>query len=274
MSKPETTVTALAQRLDAPALPNMTALDAARRICVLYETARVLAGTIKAQTMEALWIIRREYPDPDEFADFVRTHTPIAPAEARLMADAWTAARANRAVRELAHTRPNDALAFIDELVKTGLAEQLEALDDTDLKAMRCLTLPPRKRVAAVKELIEVKDAVEAGHHPADREHIKALEVERDAAVTALQDATRIERLDDAPVRRLALRREKFDELKQRFYDFVSESSAELAVIDFAALSDAELVPYEEALGYGRNEILSLLDALDEQWRAHVREVL
>ena len=217
-------------------------------------------------------MIRREYPEAAAFEAFVAEHTPVPPAEARLMADTWTAVRKNRNLRELAQHKPDEALTFVNGFIEAGLATQLETLDETDREFAAAMALPPRQRRAALRELVEAKHAVDAGHHPADREYIKALTVERDAAVEALEEATKAERLDERPARRLALRREKLGALIQHFYDFVAEHNAELAAMDFTAVPDAESVPYEEALGHGRNEVLSLFDALDARWRAYVHE--
>ena len=220
----------------------------------------------EARLLELLWQIRRQFTDERKFFAFAEGYLDLEPARAKRMVTTWAGARKNRHARELASRDADQAMVFIQQLNGTDLGVVIE----DDAEVARILSLSPKKQRDVIRDLLETKEAVDAGHHPADREYIKTLSAEKDAALAALDEATKIERLDNAPQRRLAQRRERLAELIQHFYDFVAESNAELAAIDFAALSEAELIPYQEALGHGRNEVLSLLDALDDGWRAHL----
>ena len=177
----------------SPTPLSMTALEAAQRICTLYETAQALSQIIESQVMEALWVIKRHLPDEKEFDFFISSRTPLKPREARLMVQTWDAARKNRELRELAQNKPSEALRLVQGFLGAGLEDKIETLDDDDKVVASILSKPPRKRNAAIRELIEVKQSVKSGHHPADREQIKTLTAERDAAVAALEDSNVID---------------------------------------------------------------------------------
>ncbi len=155
----------------------------ALRIRTLYEAAHTFAAALEAQLMEAVWQIREVLPEPVEFKEFIKGHTPMDPKKAILMADTWAVARDNRQVRELALSKPNEALRFVREFVAVGAQDSLDGLNEEDAEVTRLLTLSPRKRLKAIRELITTK----AGHHPADAEQIHSLKQERDAAVAAME---------------------------------------------------------------------------------------
>lgn len=168
------------------AISSMTALQAALQINALHETALKLAQTIQAQLMEAAWVIRREIPDQEQFSDFVKLRTSLNPDDAWRMADAWRIARSNRDLREMAQTKPSGAMRFIQQLVDAGVADE-ENTDDGEVA--RLLSLPARKRTQEIKRLIDDAQGAQTGHHPADREQIRALTEERDAALAALGES-------------------------------------------------------------------------------------
>ncbi|MXW02200.1 MAG: hypothetical protein F4060_02550 [Holophagales bacterium] len=157
------------------------ALDAAAEIRTLWAAGQALVRLgqeIEAKVMEGLWTIRREVGD-EGFDDFVGRHTPVEAEQARRMVDGWEVARKNRALRELAQSRPTDALHLLGEAVDAGV----DLSDATDQQVADIMVKPPRRRHGAIRALIE---SAETGETPATREKIRALEEERDEALEQL----------------------------------------------------------------------------------------
>ena len=175
------------RELKSPA-PTMTAMQAAQRLCALHEMTQVLGQLIEVQAMAAAWAIRREYSGREAFERFVADFTPVRPAQAWLMAETWEVTRRNREVRKLADTRPRDALQLVRGVFEAAGEEGLEALSGGDRTAAQILAKPGKQRLADIRELIAAGRAAAEGRHPADRERIRALEAERDAAVEALHE--------------------------------------------------------------------------------------
>jgi hypothetical protein len=137
--------------------PTPAAHEAAGRIRALHMTARTFAQLIEAQIMESLWIIRRELPVDAEFYTFVESQTPIDRRRARLMVDTWSVARRRRELRELAQSRPSEALALMKSAIDAGV----QLADATDKQVAELLSRPPRQRNRAIRELIESHEAQE-----------------------------------------------------------------------------------------------------------------
>ncbi len=107
--------------------------------------------------MESLWVIRRELPVDAEFYAFVESQTPIDRRRARLMVDTWSVARRRRELRELAQSRPSEALSLMKSAIDAGV----QLADATDKQVADLLSRPPRQRNRAIRELIESHQAKE-----------------------------------------------------------------------------------------------------------------
>ena len=187
-------MTVPAERLDASASGPANALEAAHRIRAVHETMVAISRIAEAQVMEAAWTIRREHPDRDAFERFVAERVGVlAPEKAWLMAQTWDAARGSPELRDLARTRPADAMDFVRGYVEAGLQERLGGLDETDRAAVRLASQPRRLR-AHMRDLVR--------QHDANRDRIEALERERDDAVAELvAERGGASRLDAHPMR-------------------------------------------------------------------------
>lgn len=148
------------------------ALDAVREIKLLQSMVRHVAQFAEARLMEKLWDIHRAIPDEGAFREFIAGHLTILPDEALRYALTWDSARENKALRDLAHTAPNDALRLVNDLVADGG----DGPPEVDPEVTRILSLPARRRHEAIRDLVEARH----GHHPADKEQIRALTAERD----------------------------------------------------------------------------------------------
>ena len=148
------------------------ALDAVREIKLLQSMVRHVAQFAEARLMEKLWDIHRAIPDEGAFREFIAGHLTLPPDEALRYALTWDSARENKALRELAHTAPNDALRLVNDLaVDAG-----DSPPEVDPEVTRILSLPARRRHEAIRDLVDAQQ----GHHPADKEQIRSLTAERD----------------------------------------------------------------------------------------------
>ena len=164
-----------------------------QRVRAIFDTARAVSQTLEAQLMEALWTIRRELGgERQRFETLIGSNTDVDPKRAWLMAETWDSARRNRDLRTLASQQPSQAVALISQFIEGGLADRLESLSDNDHEVAAIVAQAPRKRTAAIRELIERGKAANEGRHPADRERIRELEAERDAAVSDLEQARKV----------------------------------------------------------------------------------
>ena len=158
-----------------------------RRIQAICETMRAVSEALYTQLMESLWRMRRDLGDDrSRFNIVVAAHTELKPERAWAMAETWEIVRRNRSMREMAFRKPNEALAFVVQLIEAGCADMLNGMDDND-EVMKVMSLTPRKRTQAIRTLIEKSKAIDQDHHPADQERIASLEAERDAAVELLK---------------------------------------------------------------------------------------
>ncbi len=148
------------------------ALDAVREIKLLQSMVRHVAQFAEARLMEKLWDIHRAIPDEGAFREFIAGHLTLPPDEALRYALTWDSARENKALRELAHTAPNDALRLVNDLAADGG----DSPPEVDPEVTRILSLPARRRHEAIRDLVDARH----GHHPADKEQIRALTAERD----------------------------------------------------------------------------------------------
>ena len=169
-------------------IESLTALQAAQRVRAWHETLRTLSAIAEAQVMEAMWVIRREYPKRAAFVEFVAARVGIvAPRRAWLMAQTWDAARRNRNMRRLAETQPDEAIEFARGLVEAGQEERLANLDDDDREIAEALTGTPRQRRSRLRKLLDAERAAATGRHPVDVKRIEDLTAERDAALVAAE---------------------------------------------------------------------------------------
>ena len=269
-----TSKTPLAAAAAPPAaLTDLSALEIVHRMTAIYQQAMQILEQSQAAIMECLWEIKAKHCNDDdaEFCAFASEHIDIvAPAEALKLANTWAGARQNRDLRELAQSKPGQAIKLVCQLTDAGA---LKALED-DAEVARLLSMPPRKRAKAIREMIDVQQSVEAGHHPADRERIKTLEAERDAAVAALEAQDKVANLADAPMAQLAQYAEDCDGVLQQVRDFVAASDQRLAQADFSAVEDDALLAHQERIAQFERELALLGESVRNQWLRHVREVI
>lgn len=206
--------------------PTPAAHEAAGRIRALHMTARTFAQLIEAQIMESLWIIRRELPVDAEFYAFVESQTPIDRRRARLMVDTWSVARRRRELRELAQSRPSEALALMKSAIDAGV----QLADATDKQVAELLSRPPRQRNRAIRELIE--------SHQANEETSPVSEPERSLVGT-------VGRNQESPNRRLSELLEALQKIEGELADLLL--TAEMVL--------GQTRPIPEA---GRERLLSL----------------
>ena len=156
---------------------------AAARICSLFDTALAVAASIEAQMMEALHEIRRACPDEETFRAVVAEMTPLRPAEAVRMVETWHVARRQRDLRELAQSRPREAMSLVRAFTDAGADDaEVAAFTAADAEVAAVLALPPRKRNARIREMVRrEQDAGEASRDPADAERIAELEARVEA---------------------------------------------------------------------------------------------
>ena len=172
--------------MDTP--PPATLYEAVARIRTWHDVMGRLSQVVAAQTMEALCIIRDQVPGDSEFRGVVERELAgiLQPDRALLMARTWAAARKQRRLRELAASTPDEAMSFVSEFVASGREEDLD--DETDPDVLAILTLPKRRRVAAVRDLIrgrEHQDGRAAAHaDPGSEDYLPGLQTaeEREAA--------------------------------------------------------------------------------------------
>ena len=180
----ETALQNTARQVASPAV-----LDELRRVQAICNTMHAVAQVLEAQMMESLWKISKEVPERPAFERLVREHTNLQPERAWLMAQTWESARRNRDLRELALDRPSEALALVSEFVEAGLDDRLESLSDDDREVAAIIAKPPRKRTAAIRELIAQGKAAQQGRSQADDKYITRLEAQRDDALAELKKA-------------------------------------------------------------------------------------
>lgn len=266
--------TQLAAVESSPApLTDLSALEIVHKMTAIYQQTMQILERSQATIMECMWEIKTRHcgDDDGEFYAFAARHIDIvAPGEAVKLANTWAGARQNRGLRELAQSQPGQAVRLVCQLTNGGA---LEALED-DAEVARLLSMPPRKRAKAIREMIAVKRSVKAGHYPADRERIKALEAERDAAVAALEAQDKVADLADAPKAQLAQYAEDCDGVLQQVRDFVAASDQRLAQADFSGVDDEALIAHQERIAQFERELALLGESVRNQWLRHVREVI
>ena len=173
---------ALAERLAAvPAGPvdELSAVQAAQCIRAWREVLNAVSAAAEVQVMAACWAIRREHADRESFGSFAGRHLDgvLGHDRAWTLAETWDAARRNRGVRELAATRPDEAVALV-----SGYAEAVPdgGFDEDDRELVELLSAPPRQRRARLRELREDARATRESRDPEDVRRIRELEEERD----------------------------------------------------------------------------------------------
>ena len=171
----------------AQQVASQAVLDELQRVRAISRAFRVIAEALEAQLMESLWKIRKEVPERPAFERLIREHTNLKPERAWLMAQTWESARRNRPLRELTLDRPDQALALVSEFVEAGLDDRMENLTDDDREVAAIIAKPPRRRIAAIRELIAQGKAAQQGRSQTDDKYITRLEVQRDDAWAELK---------------------------------------------------------------------------------------
>ncbi len=227
----------------------------------IIAATRDYVATQKARLMEVLWRLRRQFADDDEFTAFAGEHLDIKVDAALAHIAVWDESRYNRQLRELAQQKPDEAMRFIQDL--TG-GDALDVVRD-EPEVARLLSLPPRKRTEAIRDLLAVK--ANGKHHPADLEEIKVLREERDAAVNALEKA-QVTDLDSHPMRRLGSQVKKLLELQGRLTELSLESRALFDDLAGVALDSDGLREMLDTVADWRHQVTHQADALGQAWGA------
>lgn len=215
--------------------------DAAARICSLFDTALAVAASIEAQMMEALHEIRRACPDEEMFKTVVAEMTPLRPAEAVRMVETWDVARRQRDLRELAQNRPREAMNLVRAFTDAGAGDaEVTAFTADDAEVAAVLALPPRKRNARIREMVRREQDGAGGHHPADREAIRALTEECDALAGQVEAQRRTPAaLAAAPLARLRAVRAALNDALEPLSAVIQDVAQCFDDLDPAALSAA-----------------------------------
>ena len=164
--------------LDLP-IASLTAVQAVQHIRACVAFARTVAAAAEVQIREAAWIVRRDYPDYEAFAEFVGAHglgDTMDAARAWRYAEEWDVARRNRSLRELAAESPREAVALMGEY---SAARDGDAVDELDRCVVDVLSKPKRTRMRLLREMARAQRATEAQRHPDDVARIEALEAEQ-----------------------------------------------------------------------------------------------
>lgn len=236
-------MSALAERLagvpDSPA-EGLPALQAAQRIRTWREVLHAMSATAEAQVMASCWAIRREHVDREAFDAFVARHLDgvLRGDQAWALADTWDAARRNRGIRDLASTRPDEAVALV-----TGYAEAVPdgGFDEDDRELVELLAAPPRKRRTRLRELRAAAMAARENRDPEDVRRIRELEGERDDALVQARIAGAGGAIDPMELlaedeRRLSARADEFDGLRGRLSDGARDRLLRLADMAMGSL--------------------------------------
>lgn len=226
---------------EATSVVTAKVMAAAQEIKTLKTMVVQFAQMAEARIMERLWEIHREIPKETDFKQFVVDYLDMDAERALQCVATWSGARQNRKLRELAQQTPSSAMALIQRLADGGLISGGMA---DDVEVTRLLSMPPKKRYLALRDLIATKQHQDNDHHPVAREQIKALTVERDAALTALEKTQ-----GDSKKQLLALA----DEIAT-----INRSLGHLA-------GQAESILSNTASPAVRSQILGALDTLIEQ---------
>ena len=170
-----------------PATP--VALNLAQEIRTLRTVTLQIAQTVEAQIMERLWRIRAEFGSEADFGAFTARQLDIPAEKALAYVTTWEGARKNRNLRELANSKPDQAMALIE-----GLANGLDEVGEQDTEVARLLGMPAKKQAAALRELLDARDAADSGRNPADVQRIDALETElAESKVTQIGDSPQVQ---------------------------------------------------------------------------------
>ena len=155
-----------------PATP--AALAAVAEIKALRNLVVQMAQVAEAQIMERLWRVRSEFDDERNYCRFVEFHLSIPQKQALAYVAAWEGARQNRRLRELAQSEPSQAMEFVQRLTDHGLDDVTEK----DSEVARLLSLPPRKQIKVLRELLDAKEHANDGRLPDDVRRIDELETQ------------------------------------------------------------------------------------------------
>lgn len=178
-------------RADVESLSSIEAVQRVKAVDALVTTVHALAET---QIMAAMWAIRRDHPEREDFLAFAGRHFAdmprFSPERCWLLARTWEAARGNADLRRLARERPDQAAALVEGFVDAGCEEGLDDLDESHRAVVReVYAAAPRKRMARIAQLLETEKAAADGRNPADVLRIETLEAERDRALEMAGEA-------------------------------------------------------------------------------------
>ncbi len=132
------------------ATPSPTAVTLAAEVNAIIQTTMDYVYAQEAAVMERLHQIRQEFADDESFARFIAHTTRLKPKDALSRVMTWQASRKSRDLRELAQRRPTELMQTI-----VSLADEDIAAVDRDDEVVQLMTLPPRKRHKAIRELID-----------------------------------------------------------------------------------------------------------------------
>ena len=221
-----------------PPLASLTALEAAAELNALHGAIHQLM----ARMMECAWVIRRQLPGDEAFAQFIAARTVIDPKTAARMVETWEIARQHRGVRELANRDPDEAMSFVAALSDY----RREGLANADPEVVRLLTMPRSKWLKELKRLKQQDEDIKNGGHPS--ELVKTLTVERDAALDELEAMRKVTDIAGTPHRRLVSRFERLEVLKSELLEESTAAIEDFQRGDYGALDDAQLLIFNDQL--------------------------
>ena len=234
-------------------------LAAVQEIKLLQAMLTQVAQFAEARIMERLWEIRRAVADDDAYRRLAARHLDMDGATALRYATTWEGARQNRALRELAQQTPQQAMVLVQSLATHGLDD----IGDDDIEVARVLGQAPKQRQQTLRDLLDHREQVVSGRHPADQEEIRVLTAERDAALDALQARTEVVRLDETPQRRLRALLEKIRSLSEQARQLADDTELRAGEVAPPDATWAErLVAATDGLVAGAEDLAGAVQAL------------
>ena len=223
---------------EPPPLASLTALEAAAELNALHGAIHQLM----ARMMECAWVIRRQLPGDEAFAQFIAARTVIDPKMAARMVETWEIARQHRGLRELANRDPDEAMSFVAALSDY----RREGLANAAPEVVRLLTMPRSKWLKELKRLKQQDEDIKNGGHPS--ELVKTLTVERDAALDELEAMRKVTDIAGTPRGRLVARFERLEVLKSELLEESTAAIEDFQRGDYGALDDAQLLIFNDQL--------------------------
>ena len=244
-----------------PPLASLTALEAAAELNALHGAMHQLM----ARMMECAWVIRRQLPGDEAFAQFIAARTVIGPKMAARMVETWEIARQHRGLRELANRDPDEAMSFVAALSDY----RREGLANADPEVVRLLTMPKSKWLKELKRLKQQDEDIKNGGHPS--ELVKTLTVERDAALDELEAMRKVSDIAETPRGRLVARMKRLDALKAQVLEETGAAVQDFERGDYAGLDEGFVNELYEQLAAIELIAGSRLHDLLDQYAEHVQ---